>query len=136
MTDFWFCEPSSRNSCTKKTPAIVRQWIVARPKWLDVREVPEPRPSALAGLDAGEAGAIHLAQKVCADLLLLDERRAANLARQQGLEVTGTLGVLLQAARKRLIVLDEALLRLQSTDFRCTPHLFDEIRRASKTFSE
>lgn len=118
------------------TPAAVRQWITSKPIWLEVREVQEAPPSALAGLDTGEAWAIHLAQQICADLVLIDERRAANLARQQGFEVTGTLGVLLQAARKRLIILDKALLRLQDTDFRCTPQLFDEIRRASRTFSE
>jgi predicted nucleic acid-binding protein len=61
----------------------------------------------------------------------MDERRGVTVARRQGLEVTGTLGVLLQAARGHLIVLDDVLLRLQATDFRCTPRLLEHVRESA-----
>ena len=112
------------------TPAAVCDWLASEPKWLEVREIQEQHSPTLAGLGAGEAEAIQLAQQEHADLLLMDERRGARLAQRQGMEVTGTLGVLLQAARRRLVVLDDALLRLQSTDFRYTPQLFEQVRRA------
>lgn len=112
------------------TPVAVHDWLASEPKWLEVRAIQEPHSPALAGLDAGEAEAIQLAQQEHADLLLIDERKGVSLAQRQGLEVTGTLGVLLQAARRRLIVLDDALLRLQNTDFRYTPHLLAQVRRA------
>lgn len=112
------------------TPAAVRDWLASEPKWLEIREIQEPHSPALAGLGAGEAEAIQLAQQEHADLLLMDERKGASLAQRQGLEVTGTLGVLLQAARRRLVVLDDALVRLQATDFRYTPRLLEQVKSA------
>lgn len=86
--------------------------------------------AVLGGLDAGEAAAIQLARQEHADLLLIDERKGARIAQLQGLEVTGKLGVLLQGARRGLLDLDTALLALQSSDFRYTPELFAQVRRA------
>ena len=114
-----------------QTPAAVRIWLSAGPKWLEVRAVRTPRSSALAGLDPGEAEAIQLAELEHADLLLMDERRGVSVAQRQGLEVTGTLGVLLQAARRQLVVLDDALVRLQATDFRYTPRLLEQVRKSA-----
>lgn len=110
-----------------QAPAAVRDWLRGGPKWLDVCEIRGPRSAAL---DPGEAEAIQLAQEEHADLVLIDERRGVALAQQQGLEVTGTLGVLLQAARRKLVDLDTALRRLQATDFRYTPQLFEQVCRA------
>ncbi|HLH61566.1 MAG TPA: DUF3368 domain-containing protein [Ktedonobacteraceae bacterium] len=48
-------------------------------------------------LDAGEAEAIALAIEKRADLLLLDEQRGRQAAKQLGLAVTGLLGILVVA---------------------------------------
>jgi len=45
-------------------------------------------------VDRGEAEAIVLALELNADLLLIDDRDARNLAKKLGLQVMGTLGVL------------------------------------------
>jgi len=65
-------------------------------------------------------------------LLLMDERLGVKLAQRQGLEVTGTLGVLLQAARIGLLDIDAALHRLQATDFRYTPQLLEQVKRSAQ----
>jgi predicted nucleic acid-binding protein len=114
-----------------RTPPPVRAWLEHLPSWVEVRGVQSPPPAALAGLDRGEQEAIQLAQEQHADLLLMDERRAVALARRQGLEVTGTLGVLVQAARLGLVDIDAALNRLQTTDFRATPELFARARASA-----
>jgi predicted nucleic acid-binding protein len=87
-----------------------------------------PLDSTLEGLDPGEREAIQLANEEHADLLLMDDRIGVNYARRQGLEVTGTLGILIQAARYGLVDIDVALANLQATDFRCTAQLFQRAR--------
>jgi predicted nucleic acid-binding protein len=53
----------------------------------------------LVQLDAGEAAAIALAVETGASLLLMDELDGRKVARLHGLQITGTLGVLLEAKR-------------------------------------
>ncbi len=111
------------------TPASVRAWLSRTPEWLVIREVQAVPDPALDDLDPGEREAIHLAMEEHADLLLMDERTGVRRARELGLVVTGTLGVLLQAARQGLVNLDAALRNLQGTAFRCTPRLIEELKR-------
>jgi predicted nucleic acid-binding protein len=87
-------------------------------------------PPRLAWISV-EREAIQLAREEHADLLLMDERAGVKAARQLGLPVTGTLGVLASAARRGLLNIDAALSRLRATDFRCTPRLLEQVRRAS-----
>jgi predicted nucleic acid-binding protein len=89
----------------------------------------------LTRLDPGEREAIQLAKHEHADLLLMDEKLGVRVAREQGLAVTGTLGVLVQAARRRLIDLELALADLQATDFRCTDRVLEDARRRVKLSS-
>jgi predicted nucleic acid-binding protein len=54
-------------------------------------------------LDRGEAAALTLAVASQSRLILVDERRARGVAKQLGLNVTGSLGVLLIAKSQGLI---------------------------------
>ena len=111
------------------TVAAVRVWLARRPAWLVVEQVDDAPDSRLARLDAGERQAIQLAKRAHADLILMDERPGVRLARQEGLAVTGTLGVLLQAARRGWVEIDRALADLQATDFRCSHRVLEEVKR-------
>ena len=53
-----------------------------------------------------------------ADLLLIDDRRGVRAAKQQGLRVTGTLGLLDLAAERGLVDFADAIRKLESTSFR------------------
>ena len=81
-----------------KAPETVRSWMAHPPPWLEVITPALPPDPVLSHLDFGEAQAIALALEYEAELLLLDERDATIAARQLGLTVTGTLGVLDRAA--------------------------------------
>lgn len=112
--------------------AAVRAWLTRAPSWLVVERVVDTVDPRLARLDPGEQQAIQLAKREHADLLLMDERLGVRIAREQGLAVTGTLGVLLQAARRGLVDMERALIDLQATDFRCSRQVIDEVRRLAK----
>lgn len=83
-------------------------------------------------LDAGEREALALASELKANLLLIDERPGTLAARRLGFRATGTLGVLIEAAQAGLILIDQALARLEATNFRRTPDLFDQVRISIK----
>ena len=70
---------------------------VAGASWLRVEDE-APDQDLLAILDAGEAAAIPLAERYHA-MLLVDDAAARAAAQGRGLQVVGTLGVLLLAKR-------------------------------------
>lgn len=107
-------------------PLAVRAWATTLPAWLSVHDDPAI-PLPLWDLDPGERAAIALAHALGAGLLLLDDRRGALAARQEGLRVTGTIGVLIDAARQQLLELDVAFDALRATNFRFPPALFDTL---------
>jgi predicted nucleic acid-binding protein len=112
------------------TPEPVRQFVAAAPDWLEVRSVPEV-PATLKHLDSGEREAIALALFVGARFVLLDERKGRQAAKGQGLQVSGTLGVIGLAVERRLVGLEDALDRLQKTNFRVSPRLVRSMREGS-----
>jgi len=112
------------------TPEIVRTFLYRAPEWIVLACATRPTTDrVLAELDPGEREAIQLALEKLADLILMDERTGVRVARERGLRVTGTLGVLLQASMRGLTEIEPALTRLQAIDFRCTPSLIARVRR-------
>jgi predicted nucleic acid-binding protein len=96
-------------------------WLMARP----VRN--ELLSRALEGeLDPGEAAAIALAVEMGEDLLLIDERRGRQAAMRLGLNVLGTLGLLLEAKKRGLIPAIAPVLGdlLQKAGFRVSQQLY------------
>ncbi len=108
-------------------PALIRAWATTAPDWLKVQADPTPADDTLANLDAGEHTAILLAEKLHADVVLLDESAARVLAVQRGLKIAGTLAVLRDAAQAGLLKLPEALDRLRQTSFRASPELWKSL---------
>jgi predicted nucleic acid-binding protein len=103
-------------------PAAVRAWIGRPPVWLEIMETSGLGP---ATLDEGEAAVISLALSLHADLVLIDERKGVKIARNQGLRVTGTLGLLELAAQSGLVDFTEAAERLRRTTFRSPDALLE-----------
>lgn len=57
----------------------------------------------ITGLDAGESEAIILSDTEKADILLMDEVKGRQVAKQLGLQLMGTIGILLAAYEDRLL---------------------------------
>ena len=99
-------------------PPALRQWAAARHGWLKIHPDPEDPDATLAALDPGERTALRLAEQLRSGLVLLDESAARAFAVQRGLKVSGTLGVLCDAAQAGLLKLPDALDLLRKTNFR------------------
>jgi predicted nucleic acid-binding protein len=110
--------------CHPQAPPPVRLWATASPAWLKIHPDPDELDHTLAALDPGERTALRLAEVLQSDLVLLDEAAARSLAAQRGLRVSGTLGVLCDAAQAGLIELPAALDLLRQTNFRASPQLW------------
>jgi predicted nucleic acid-binding protein len=96
------------------TPSEVRQWAVNLPAWASVRTA-RSLPSLRLG--GGETEAIALAKELRAFAILLDDNEARRMAHQQGLAVTGTIGILEHAAALDLVNLPDAIGKIRRTTF-------------------
>ena len=106
-------------------PPAVQRWIADFPAWLEIAQT--PAVPLLTGIHKGEAAAIALAAAMHADLLLMDDRRGLRAAKQQGLRVTGTLGILDLAAQRGLAKFAQAVERLRQTNFRVPQAVLDTL---------
>jgi predicted nucleic acid-binding protein len=104
-------------------PAAVGNWAANLPSWISARENPVGVTAGMEKLQAGEQAAILLAESITADMILLDEKSARRVAADRGLRITGTLGILGEAASRGLVDLAAAIDQLTKTSFRYSPAL-------------
>jgi len=103
----------------RKLPAFVKCVEISEEIALKVLE---------GNLEAGEGEARCLYEELDADLLVIDDLEGRRVAERLGINITGTLGVLLLAKREKFIdkvkpLLDEII----SHGFRVADDLYDEI---------
>jgi predicted nucleic acid-binding protein len=123
---------------------LVDDWPTARPAWLqrrtlDVADPSSPLHGLVAGLGAGETEAILLARQIEADWLLTDDAEARVIAGLAGLEVHGSLGVVLWAAAAGHFGLAEAqtaLDRLAKSSLWISASILAEARAALPKLTE
>ncbi len=84
---------------------------VSQAEWFTVSRPHEtsPLPAEIMGLDQGEIDVILLARELEAAWVLIDEKLARQIAKAMGLQVRGTLGVLLAAYRAGLLSREDSL---------------------------
>lgn len=73
--------------------------------WIEIKPLGQPLGARMLfpTLGQGEAESIALAAELNADLVILDETAARNIAKMLDLKFTGTLGVLLKAKKRGFI---------------------------------
>jgi predicted nucleic acid-binding protein len=112
-------------------PKVVRKWAKSLPLWVTIRAAAHIDFSL--PLDPGEREAICLAQEMFADGLIVDETEARKFARERGLIITGTLGVLELADARGLVQLSEVFLKLRRTNFHISEDLLQRaLSRAAR----
>ncbi len=103
-------------------------------KWIEViSNMTTHKHKLLYQLDYGKRNVILNALKLKADLVLIDDRIARNIAEYMGLHVKGTLGVLVDAKRKGLITsFKKMALEMRENGIRFSLRLIEEIALALK----
>ncbi len=111
-------------------PIELRAFMAALPHWVIV--VPDPLTllDKTSVLGLGEATSITLAwQNRPMSRLILDEKRGRNVARSLGLEMTGVLALVTEAAIAKLVDFEKAIRSLKAAGFRISDHLIEEARQ-------
>lgn len=116
---------------------LVADW--STPSWITVEPLLEPYASEAVAwqhaglLDAGEAAAVALARQVGADWFLTDDASARLFATALGIEVHGSLGILLWAAAAGhfdRIEAEAVLSRLAASSLWVSGQVLEEARSA------
>lgn len=110
-----------------KSPPIVQAWIAQPPDWLEIRAVTISSNLSADELDPGERDAIALAEELQADLILLNDQAARNIASKRGFAIVGVLGILVRAGQQGKIDFPSAIARLQQTTFRASASLIQTL---------
>ncbi len=99
--------------------------------WIKSREVLYKREFGSFGeIDEGESALIYLAKKEKADLVLIDDASARIVAESFGLNVKGTLYVLLLAFRKKILSkkeIKELIKELIEAGFRVSAKIYFDV---------
>jgi len=106
------------------TPEVQAEVRIELPDWVTIQAASSPdKVKELAlKVDLGEASAIALALEIPNSILILDDLGARKLAENLGIEITGTIGVILKAKTRNLIPAIAPLLKaIRRTNFRLSP---------------
>lgn len=108
-------------------------------EWIHVEEV-ENTPlleKIILELDRGEAEAIVLALESKADLILIDEKQGRRIAQAMGLQIIGTIGILLKAKQMQLIKsVREKMDELRQIGFWISDGLYQQIVHIESNLNE
>lgn len=91
----------------QESKQIKESLFIKRVTIVDVELVELLRRSS--GLDAGESEAIILSDKLNASILLMDEVKGRQVAKQMGIQLMGTIGILLLAYKEKLLSKEEII---------------------------
>jgi len=108
------------------TPEVASEYGESLPEWIIIERPVNIQMQQLLELqlDKGESSAIALALMTPECTIILDDITARKIAERLGLEITGTLGVIIKAKLNGIIPSIKPLIeKIKTTNFRLTPDI-------------
>lgn len=89
--------------CT--TQVVAEEFGEELPSWVEIISPADRQKQQMLEfqIDKGEASAIALALEISAELIILDDYKARLTAEKLGLDITGTLGIIIRAKKNGII---------------------------------
>ena len=111
------------------TETVAKEFKRPLPNWIEIINPGTNLQKGLLGfLDAGEATSISLAIENQGCLLIIDELKGRRVAKELGLEITGSLGILVVAKNKGLIPSVKPIIeKIKNTYFRLSDALVRKV---------
>ena len=111
------------------TDTVLKEFNQKIPDRIEVVELTTELQKGLSSyLDKGEATAISLAAEHENSLLIIDEIKGRKAAKEMGISVTGSLGVLVAAKNNGHIQTVKPLIeKIQKTNFRISKELIEQV---------
>jgi len=104
------------------------------PQWIEIIEVKNSNYTKILNqtVDLGEASTIALHLEIDNSVMILDDKKARNLAQRMELKFTGTLGVIIKAYQTGLIDnLEDIIKQFDEKGFRIPPNILAELHKKS-----
>lgn len=108
------------------TNEVFREYKADFPDWVIIQSVTDAHRQQILELqvDKGEASAIALALEISDSTIILDDNKARKIAESLGLNVTGTIGIIIKAKHSGIIQSIKPFLeKIKKTDFRISTEL-------------
>jgi predicted nucleic acid-binding protein len=102
-----FKELTSNNRFQNESKQIEECPYINKVKVVDIKSVELLRKAS--GLDLGESEAIILSDYVNASYLLMDEAKGRKVAQKMGIQIMGTIGMLMIAYKEKLLSKEEII---------------------------
>lgn len=103
------------------TMEVAAEFGQVLPEWVEITSANDKSRQQLLEMqiDKGEASAIALALEIADCTIILDDLKARRIAEKLGIEITGTIGIIIKAKLRGIISSIKPFLeKLKSTDFR------------------
>ena len=113
----------------KVTPQVANEFG-SLPDWILVKEVENQAKfiELTNNLGDGEASSIALAIETGNSLLIIDEKKGRKIAADHGIEIIGSLGILLKAKQKKVIdSVKDIINAIERTNYRIAPAIKEEL---------
>ncbi|MEO6404046.1 MAG: DUF3368 domain-containing protein [Ferruginibacter sp.] len=113
------------------TPEVASEFGKPLPEWITIQKATNKDLQTImeSKVDKGEASAITLAMEMPDCVLIIDEIKGRRIAENLGLNITGTIGILIQANNAGIgISLKSILEKIKKTNFRISENLERLIR--------